>query len=425
MIPTLAIDAADHVVGQLPHNGLESARATALAALRRKGVPGLRDEDWKYTDLAGIVELSNDWLRSGGITSQVDSAAVDTVAADFDVDWLVIRNGEVDTDSLRRLQQPGLDVALLSTVASPGTLETALSDMNLALLRDGIAIHVAAGAELSRPIGLLHFDDAGDSQSVSQARIVITQEAGSRACFLEYHVSRGDSAHFANTVIDLALADGAHAEFLRIQERHSLHSQTGYLRARLHAGSGFRHGAFDFGGKLVRNDLRIEINAPDAHAEFCGLYLATDRQHIDNHTRVDHRTGPATSAQEYRGILQGRSRCVWNGKAIVHAGADGTDASQANHNLLLSERCEIDTKPELEIYADDVKCSHGTTVGQLDETALFYLRTRGIDEPGARRMLTQAFAEAILAKAPLKDLHNKLSDRILTRLAQMSAGEQQ
>jgi Fe-S cluster assembly protein SufD len=152
------------------------------------------------------------------------------------------------------------------------------------------------------------------------------------------------------------------------------------------------------------------------------LYLAEDGQHIDNHTRVDHKVGPARSEQEYRGILHGKSRAVWNGKAIVHAGADGTDADQANHNLLLSERCEIDTKPELEIYADDVKCSHGTTVGQLDETALFYLRTRGIDERGARELLTRAFAESILAKAPIDQLHRRISNRIASKLSHMSAG---
>jgi Fe-S cluster assembly protein SufD len=174
---------------------------------------------------------------------------------------------------------------------------------------------------------------------------------------------------------------------------------------------------------LIRNDLQIEIDGPDADARFCGLYLVEDGQHVDNHTRVDHRIGPARSEQEYRGILHGKSRAIWNGKAVVHAGADGTDADQANHNLLLGERCEIDTKPELEIYADDVKCSHGTTVGQLDAAALFYLRSRGIDEAGARQLLTRAFAESIVSKAPIEELHGQLTDRIAAKLARMSVGE--
>ena len=150
-----------------------------------------------------------------------------------------------------------------------------------------------------------------------------------------------------------------------------------------------------------------------------GLYLAGENQHIDNHTRVDHRVGPATSQQEYRGVLTANARCIWNGKAIVHDGADGTDAEQANHNLLLSDKAEIDAKPELEIYTDDVKCSHGTTVGQLDETALFYLRTRGIDKVGARKILTTAFAQTIVSKLPIESPRESLAELVSARLSRM------
>jgi Fe-S cluster assembly protein SufD len=140
---------------------------------------------------------------------------------------------------------------------------------------------------------------------------------------------------------------------------------------------------------------------------------------VDNHTRVDHRVGPAISRQEYRGILAGKARGVWNGKAIVHEGADGTDAEQSNHNLLLSQRAEINAKPELEIYADDVKCSHGTTVGQLDETALFYLRTRGLDRDEARQALTRAFAHAIVGRLPVEQLEPFLLGAIDARLREL------
>ncbi len=169
---------------------------------------------------------------------------------------------------------------------------------------------------------------------------------------------------------------------------------------------------FDFGGELARNDIVADIVGPGASVTLRGLYLATGTQHIDNHTRVDHRVGPATSAEEYRGILNGRARCVFNGKAIVHAGADGTDANQSNHNLLLSDTAEIDTKPELEIYADDVKCSHGATVGQLDKSALFYLRTRGLDEDEATQALTRAFASAILSKLAIAECQDYLASAL-------------
>ena len=149
------------------------------------------------------------------------------------------------------------------------------------------------------------------------------------------------------------------------------------------------------------------------------MYLAGDGQHVDNHTLVNHRVGPATSRQEYRGILTGQARAVWNGKALVFEGADGTDAEQANHNLLLTERAEINTKPELEIYAEDVRCSHGTTVGQLDERALFYLRSRGIREDDARRLLVHAFAAQTLDSIPVAAIRDQVADLLDLRLRRM------
>ena len=177
--------------------------------------------------------------------------------------------------------------------------------------------------------------------------------------------------------------------------------------------------SYDLGGGLIRNDVDIDLSEPGADVAFDGLYLAGDGQHIDNHTRVDHRVGPATSTQEYRGILNGNCRCVWNGKAIVHQGADGTDASQANHNLLLSNQAEIDAKPELEIYAEDVKCSHGTTVGQLDDTALFYLRSRGLDKRHAIQVLTHAFAADIVLRSPVVAAKGAISNIVEDRLAEL------
>jgi len=173
----------------------------------------------------------------------------------------------------------------------------------------------------------------------------------------------------------------------------------------------------------VRNDLRIDLAGEDADAGVGGLYVAGNGQHIDNHVRVDHRVGPARSMQEFRGILGGKCRCVWNGKAIVHAGADGTDAEQANHNLLLSAKAEVDAKPELEIYADEVKCAHGTTIGQLDETALFYLRTCGLDRREARRLMTLAFAQSVVSGIPIDGYREAIADRVSACLDALTHGE--
>jgi Fe-S cluster assembly protein SufD len=217
-------------------------------------------------------------------------------------------------------------------------------------------------------------------------------------------------------VTQLNLAGGSRAAFVRIQDRDRAHYQVGKLTARLHRDATLDYASFDFGGALIRQDVFAELLEPGAAVHMNGLYLADGRQHIDNHTRVDHRVGPATSREVFHGILNGKARCVFNGKAIVHAGADGSDAEQSNHNLLLSQQAEIDTKPELEIYADDVKCSHGATVGQLDEQALFYMRSRGLDREQARHMLTRAFAGQILARLPIASLRALLESRIDGRL---------
>ena len=421
----LAIEAVRAVVSKMPDDGLATARDAALRQLDKKGLPNTKDEDWKYTDLDAVISISNEWLAGGGAAAPVADAAVESVTALFDFDWLIIRNGTIDADSVAKLQEPGLDIGLLSAHANVPEYDAPLSDLNVALLRDGLSITVSAEFASERPIAILHIDSTDADVGVSQTRVAIKIEEHAHADFVEYHSSSGTAAHYANSVIDIQLMTDARVDYVRLQDRDTLHKQTGRLRVSLDERSQFHHAAFDFGGDLIRNDLDIQIVGSDSLASFSGLYLADGKQHIDNHTRVDHRVGPARSEQEYRGILSGKARCVWNGKAVVHSGADGTDANQANHNLLLSERSEIDAKPELEIYADDVKCSHGTTVGQLDESALFYLQTRGIDKPSARHLLTRAFAQKIVDMSPIPSIQEAISDQVAKRLARLISGVQQ
>jgi Fe-S cluster assembly protein SufD len=257
---------------------------------------------------------------------------------------------------------------------------------------------------------------------MSQARVEIELEPGSSASFIEYHASTGATDHYGNSVNSLCIGNNARADYVRIQDRSLGHKHTNRLAVQCGRDSRFNYSGFDLGGDFVRNDITVDLTHPGSCATFDGLYLIGEGQHIDNHTRVDHRTGPAESHQEYRGILAGKSRGVWNGKAIVHEGADGTNAEQANHNLLLSENAEIDAKPELEIYADDVKCSHGTTVGQLDETSLFYLRTRGLSKREAKQVLTTAFAQSIVSKAHNEAAREYLQEKVAQRLDAIMQG---
>ena len=320
-------------------------------------------------------------------------------------------------DASTGLAEPGVEVSALE--ADEPVIDVPLANLNTQMRTDGVRIRVTEDRIAERPIGLLIVDRAAEAPVMSQARIDIEVDERASARFIEYHASNGDDEHYSNSLVRLTLSDEARAEYLRFQDRALHHSQTARLNVHLGRDSRFTHCGIDLGGRLTRNDLKVDIAAADVDATFNGLYVAGTGQHIDNHTRVDHRVGPAVSNQEYRGVLAGRCRAVWNGKAIVHKGADGTDAQQANHNLLLSERCEIDAKPELEIYADEVKCAHGTTVGQLDERALFYLRSRGLDEARAKRILTRAFAAIVVEHAPIAELHELIGERVEHRLREL------
>jgi Fe-S cluster assembly protein SufD len=421
---TLSMDALQDAVGRLPDNRLTASRRVALQHFSKHGMPTTRDEDWKYTDLAHIVDIGNRWLEEKDDYSQPSNIDkfVNKICSSIDADWLVICRGQIDAQSINAFDLAGVDVERLSESDDKLQFAAPLGDLNIALLHDGLRLRVSDTAELRRPIGILLVDHATSAAGMTQARIEIDIADQARASFVEYHVSTGSADHYLNSVVNLALGDGAHASYVRIQERQQHHNQTSRLAVTLGRDSVFDHCGFDLGGRLVRNDLEIDIAMPGSRSTFNGLYLVGEQQHIDNHTRVNHRVGPAQSQQEYRGILTGKARGIWNGKAIVHAGADGSDAQQANHNLLLSDKAEIDAKPELEIYADDVKCSHGTTVGQLDEPSLFYLRTRGLSKHEAKQVLTRAFAQAIVSKAPIASIHDLLAEKIAERLGQLMHG---
>jgi Fe-S cluster assembly protein SufD len=413
----LSIDDLREAVMRLPDDSLTATREAALASLDEQGLPSIRDEDWKYTDLSSAIDVSNRWLAQGAKTGSTVALkdSIKSVTASIDANWLIIANGIVD---LTCHDEPAdIEIKKFTDSAMPFVMDRPLADLNAALLHDGLRVQIHGATE--KPLGILVIDEANDGAGVTQANVEIEVAPGCDAEIVEYQVSSGPADHYANSVIALQIDQAAQVSYVRIQDRRIGHIQTGRLSVALGADARLNMASYDLGGGLVRNDVDIDINEPGANVVFNGLFLAGDGQHIDNHTRVDHRVGPASSSQEYRGILNGRCRCVWNGKAIVHAGADGTDANQANHNLLLSDHAEIDAKPELEIYADDVKCSHGTTVGQLDETALFYLRSRGINKREATQILTHAFAADLVTRAPVPTAKDAITSLVEKRLGEL------
>lgn len=413
----LSIDALREAVQGIPDDALTAAREAALASIGTQGLPTVRHEDWKYTDLSSAIDISNRWLADGANTESTATLAdsVKSIMASIDANWLVIANGIVDLTHF--VTSPGIKIERFSDSEAPPVMERPLADLNVALLRDGLRIQI--NAETEKPLGVLIVDETSAAATVSQANVEIEVAPGCDAEIIEYQSSAGCGDHYGNSVVVLKIGQAANASYVRIQDRRIGHVHTGRISVTLGADSQLHMAGYDLGGGLVRNDVDIDLSEPGAAATVNGLYLAGDGQHIDNHTRVDHRVGPASSSQEYRGILNGRCRCVWNGKAIVHKGADGTDARQTNHNLLLSDKAEIDTKPQLEIYADDVKCSHGTTVGQLDEAALFYLRTRGLDRRQATQILTHAFAADLVSRTPVTATRDTITALVESRLAEL------
>lgn len=355
---TLPDSALASAVQSLPDDSLSENRQAALARFLERGFPTTRQEDWKYTDLKAVADISRRWLEGGAIPA--DNGAlkneIERICSSVDADWIVVENGVVSPPT--RIGA-GITVSTYSESSLAPAFEVPLADLNAALLMDGLHIRISADAPDNKPLGLLFIDGSDDAPAVAQTRISIEFDAGAKARLIEYQASLGTADHYANAIVELGIADDADVDYVRVQNRAGSHTQTHRTEARLGARSILRYNGFDLGGQLIRNDLDITIGAPEADVSVAGLYIAGEGQHIDNHVRIDHQTGPARSAQEYRGILGGHCRCVWNGKAIVQPGADGTDAVQANHNLLLSEHSEIDAKPELEIYADDVKCKIG------------------------------------------------------------------
>jgi Fe-S cluster assembly protein SufD len=411
-------------VQAIPADELSSTRDNAASLFVQSGFPTSRDENWKYTNLSGVADITNAWLSEnadGEHVANADPAVAHyaNLQAHIDAHWLLIQNGVVDKDSLARVQRElGTDVTVTQLSDQHDiAVDDPMSAFNAALLRDGLHVTVNAKAKIEKPLGFLQVDHS--SQQASQSRILIDLEASAQLGVVECVLSGDGGAQFSNSVTQANLAAGATLNHVRLQMRDGEHIGVNRFTANLDRDAFLGHNAFDFGGALTRNDVVANILGADADVRLYGLYLASGNQHVDNHTRVEHRVGPAFSEEEYRGVLNGRSRCVFNGQAVVFEGADGTDANQANHNLLLSEHAEIDTKPELEIYADDVKCSHGATVGQLDEASLFYLRTRGLEQDEARQLLTQAFAAEILGKLAVEECREFLTGELANRLADL------
>jgi Fe-S cluster assembly protein SufD len=408
----------------LPGNAgwLRELRTWARERFAERGFPTTREEAWRYTNLAPLARTPFPLAPAdaGVASEQLQAATFEELHACR----LVFVNGRFDR-GLSALPGEGVALASLAEALAQGAeaLEPHLGQvapveqsplvaLNTAFLLDGPYLRIPAGMALAYPIHVVYIATA---EGLSQPRALIVAEAGSRATVIEQHLGAGEARHFTNAVTEIVLEQGAAIEHYRLQQEGARGYHINGLHVRQARDSRFTAHGLDLGGLLVRNDLR-SVLAEGAHCELNGLYLAGGRQHVDNHTLIEHARPGAVSRELYKGVLDGRGRAVFNGRVVVHPDAQQSDAQQMNANLLLSEDAEVDTKPELEIYADDVKCSHGATVGQLDADQLHYLRTRALDEGTARDLLTFAFANEVLQRFALAPLRHGLDRRLTRRL---------
>jgi Fe-S cluster assembly protein SufD len=291
-----------------------------------------------------------------------------------------------------------------------------LNALNTMLMQEGAWIQVAANTTIHKPIEVLVVNTGATDKLATHLRHVIDMASDSKASVIEHYVSLNDNVGFTNVVSEVQLAQQASLTHYKLQHESMQHFHIATLAAKQAQSSQWITHNISLGAQLARNDIHSQLLGEQSHVTMDGVYLVKGKQHIDNHTRIDHAVPNTTSEEMYKGVLDENSHAVFNGKVIVHKDAQKTDANQSNRNLLLSRNCEIDSKPEMEIYADDVKCGHGSTVGQLDEQHIFFLRARGLNEVEARSLLTYAFAVDVLQRISDETIRQALSNVVEKRL---------
>jgi Fe-S cluster assembly protein SufD len=408
---------------------LDAQRRNALRQVRDQGVPGTKQEAWRYTSVKRLVEQG--FARVEDVVTALQSDDIEALLIpDLDSHRVVMVNGRytpslsmlgnlpkgVRVTGLRALLESDPDALRERLNGVAGESQPLFAALNTAGLDDGLVILMDRGAILERPIELIHLSVGMDAPRVAQPRHLIALADGAQATLVERYVSLGESLYCTNSVLELSLGRDAVLKHDRIQieSPNAFHITGLYLSQS--ANSRYVGVNIGLGAAWARTDLVTRFSGEHAECDLQGLYLAGDRQLMDYHIDVDHAVPACASRETFKGILYGKGRAVFDGRVVVAKDAQRTDAAMSNKNLMLSENAEVDTKPQLEINADDVKCSHGTTVGQIEPEKLFYLRSRGISAPLARRMLCLGFAEEIIDALHSDALREAVSEEVGRRL---------
>ncbi|WP_291722517.1 Fe-S cluster assembly protein SufD [Bernardetia sp.] len=412
---------------------ISQGKKAALEAIKRNQFPTTKNEEWKYTDIKPITSNKFD------LQSREDSLNADVDLNDFDYflnkntalksHVLVFINGYFSAkhSSIKETSSKISIKPLTETHPSDEVFEKFLidlnndsvsifSDINTAFATDGYVIEVANNEEVELPVFVYFVNDASHKNTLTQVRNYISVGENSRCTVVENYITKGENPNLTNIVTSVNVEKYGNVKHYKIQADAKSQFQVGSTHAKQADNSSFTNTTISLAGKLIRNDLRI-TSGEHCESYMNGLYLLNEKTHVDNHTVIDHQKPNSYSNEIYKGVLDEKSRAVFNGKIFVRQPAQKTNAFQSNKNILLSDDAILNTKPQLEIWADDVKCSHGATTGKLDEEALFYLQARGIPKQKAKSLLLQAFAEEVLESIEIDVLREFLVSEIENRLS--------
>jgi Fe-S cluster assembly protein SufD len=406
---------------------LEAARKAAIARFALLGFPARGHEEWKYTNAAAIAKVA--WAPAAAAT--VSRAALDALALPLGEDpHLVFVNGRLAAELS---SVAGLDPE--ATLASygqmlgrePAAIEThlartepfddrAFAALASAFATDGAFVRIPRDHDGARPFWLVFLSVPGAAPSASHPRFTVIADASSRATIYEVHATVGGGAHLSNALTEIRAAANAQVDHVKLQIDGDAAIHLGHAAFHVDRDARISSTLVSLGARTARHDIVALLDGSGAECVLDGLYVAGDGQHVDCRTTVDHRQPHGSSRELFKGVLSGKSRGIFNGRVVVRKDAQKTDAQQKNENLLLGVGAEVDSQPQLEIEADDVKCSHGSTIGQLDEDAVFYLRSRGIGEAEAIALLTRGFAAQITERVASAAFRDRIEALVLTRL---------
>ncbi|MGB9664663.1 MAG: Fe-S cluster assembly protein SufD [Ignavibacteria bacterium] len=426
----------EHNNGSIP-DFVKSLRKDSIQKLIEIGFPTQKVEDWKYTNILPIIDrkyklsnISENWKDKIVISKAKELIERDSIISDLSSNQIVFIDGHfideltkvqyVDDLKITNLKKAFIEHSdqLIKYFNKYNKIENGFNALNNTFFNDGAFISIRENLVEDEPIVVIFIQSNKEEQLINPRNLILVGK-NSKVRIIEIYLSLNGASSFTNTISEIFVAENSFLEHYKFQNESLNGFHIGKIQTYLERNSNFSSHNLSFGAAIGRNDINIILDGEGAEAHMYGLYFVKDKQHIDNHTLVDHAKPHCLSNEFYKGILAENSRGVFNGKIIVRKGAQKTNAYQSNKNLLLSGNAKIDTKPQLEIFADDVRCTHGATVGQVDDDSLFYLRARGIDEKTARSLLVNAFANDVLENTTFEPLKDKISDFVINQMSQI------